>query len=119
MTVFTANADYEEKDTDPLKLRAGDEVTAGPADRVWPGWIWASNAAGCDGYVPREILRPSGGDRYEVTEAFDPAVLTIRRGDRLDHGHPGQRRPDRHRRHGHCRRGRLGRDRPDRLRRRW
>jgi len=84
MTSFTANADYEEKDTDPLALQPGDEVTVGHADRAWPGWVWAADAAGCDGYVPEEILRSVGNGRYTVTEAFDPTVLTIRRGDRLE-----------------------------------
>ena len=34
MPSFTANADYEEKDHNPLTLEAGDEITVGPADRV-------------------------------------------------------------------------------------
>jgi hypothetical protein len=84
MTFFTANADYEEKDTDPLALQPGDEVTVGQADRAWPGWVWAANAAGGDGYVPEEILRAVGDGRYQATAAFDPTVLTIRRGDRLE-----------------------------------
>jgi len=84
MPTFTANADYEEKDTDPLALQPGDEVTVGHADRAWSGLFWAANAAGCDGYVPEEILRPLGGGRFTVTEEFDPTVLTVRRGDRLE-----------------------------------
>ena len=84
MPTFIANADYEERDTDPIRLNPGDEVTAGPADQTWPGWVWATNASGADGYVPDEILRPLGGGHFSATEAFDPAVLTIRRGDRLE-----------------------------------
>ncbi len=83
MATFTATADYEEKDTDPLALQPGDEITAGPPDRAWPGWIWATNAAGCDGYVPEEILAPLGDGRFAASAAFDPTVLTIRRGDVL------------------------------------
>lgn len=84
MPTFTANADYADQDTDPLALQVGDEITTGPADRTWPGWLWATNAAGCDGYVPEEILTPLGGNRAIVTAAFDPTVLTIRRGDALE-----------------------------------
>jgi hypothetical protein len=84
MTPFIANADYEEQDTDPLALRPGDEVRVGQADRAWPGWVWAVGGDGCDGYVPEEILRPVGGGLYTATETFDPTVLTIRRGDRLE-----------------------------------
>lgn len=83
MAAFTANADYEEKDTEPLRLSPGDQVAVGPADRAWPGWVWASDRDGRDGYVPESILEPLGEGVFAVTEEFDPAVLTIRRGDRL------------------------------------
>ena len=81
---FIANSDYEEKDSDPIWLEPGDQVQAGDADRTWPGWVWASNASGHDGYVPQEILKEVGAGVFEVTEAFDPSVLTIKRGDQLE-----------------------------------
>ena len=84
MMKFTANSDYEETDSDPLHLQPGDVVSAGPADRTWPGWVWASDARGRDGYVPEEILKPAGEGSFMVTEAFDPTVLKIRRGDLLE-----------------------------------
>ncbi|QJE96835.1 SH3 domain-containing protein [Luteolibacter luteus] len=84
MPRFTANADYEEKDSDPLRLEPGDEVTVGPVDRAWPGWVWAEDDNGNDGYVPEQILEPLGEGRFAAIEAFDPTVLVIRRGDELD-----------------------------------
>ncbi len=84
MATFTANSDYEEKDSDPIHLKPGDEIHVGPADRTWPGWVWASDVSGNDGYVPEEILKPLGDGKFVASEAFDPAVLTIRRGDRLE-----------------------------------
>lgn len=84
MAMFTANADYEEKDSQPLTLRPGDQVTAGPADRAWPGWIWVTGADDRSGYVPEEILAPLGERRFTVIAAFDPTVLTVRRGDQLE-----------------------------------
>jgi hypothetical protein len=84
MVTFTANSDYEEKDSDPIRLSPGDEIRVGAADRTWPGWVWATDGAGNDGYVPEEILKPLGDERFAATEAFDPTVLTIRRGDRLE-----------------------------------
>lgn len=83
MVKFVANADYEERDRDPIRLRAGDEVTVGPADRAWPGWVWAIDSGGRDGYVPEEILEPLGEGRFSSMENFDPTVLVIRRGDGL------------------------------------
>lgn len=84
MSHFTANADYEEKDPHPLHLKAGDQVSVGPVDRTWPGWVWASDRAGNDGYVPEQILEPLGEGLFAAMEDFDPTVLTIRRGDRLE-----------------------------------
>lgn len=84
MARFTANADYEERDRDPIRLRVGDRVDPGPADRVWPGWVWVSDAAGRGGYVPEEILRPLDDGGCELAEDFDPSVLAVSRGDALE-----------------------------------
>jgi hypothetical protein len=84
MPRFTANADYEEKDSHPLHLAPGDEVTVGPVDRAWPGWVWAEGDRDRDGYVPEAILEPLGEGRYAALEAFDPTTLVIRRGDELE-----------------------------------
>ncbi len=83
MSTFTANSDYEEQDRNPLRLSPGDHVQVGPADRAWPGWVWAKDAQDHAGYVPEEILEPLGDGRFAATQPFDPTVLTIRRGDRL------------------------------------
>lgn len=80
---YTANADYEERNTEALHLAPGDIVETGPADRAWPGWIWVIGASGRSGYVPAEMLRPLDDGKSTAIEAFDPAVLAIRRGDRL------------------------------------
>jgi hypothetical protein len=84
MASFTANADYEDKDSDPLFLHPGDEVTTGPVDQTWPGWVWAENSSGKNGYVPEAILEPLGEGRFAAMEAFDPTVLTLKRGDSLE-----------------------------------
>jgi Variant SH3 domain len=83
MSAFTANSDYEEKDSHPIRLQPGDRIRTGRADQTWPGWVWATDSHGNDGYVPAEILQAAENGRFSVTEAFDPTVLTIRRGDRL------------------------------------
>lgn len=80
---FIANADYEERNTRALHLTAGQEVTSGPADTTWPGWIWASDSSGRSGYVPAQILEPLGEDRWAAMEEFDPTVLKLQRGDEV------------------------------------
>lgn len=84
MARFVANADYEDRDRHPIELKAGDEVTVGPVDRAWPGWVWAIDGNGRTGYVPEEILEPLGEGRFAAMEAFDPTVLTLKRGDELE-----------------------------------
>ena len=80
---FTANADYEDNNSEAMHLVAGQEVTSGPADRTWPGWIWARDSNGRMGYIPAEILEPLGEDRWAASEDFDPTVLKIQRGDEI------------------------------------
>lgn len=84
MTSYVANADYEDKDSDPLFLQPGDEVTTGVCDPTWPGWVWAENRDGKKGYVPEEILEPMGEGRFSAMASFDPTVLTLKRGDVLE-----------------------------------
>ncbi|MEN9991086.1 MAG: hypothetical protein RLZZ224_788 [Verrucomicrobiota bacterium] len=81
MKRYVANADYEDRDSAPLFLEKGDIVTTGVADTTWPGWIWAESRDGSRGYVPEEILEAVAEDRYRVVEAYDPTVLSLKRGD--------------------------------------
>jgi hypothetical protein len=83
-TKFVATADYEENNTLAIRLEAGQEVTSGPADRAWPGWIWATDSNGRNGYVPAEFLEPLGEDRWAAMRDFDPTVLKIKRGDKIN-----------------------------------
>lgn len=84
MARFISNSDYEEKDSNPIALRAGDEVTVGPVDRAWPGWVWAEDRHSRRGYVPEEILEPLGEGRFALMKDFNPAVLPVKRGDVLE-----------------------------------
>jgi hypothetical protein len=84
MAHYRANSDYEDHDTHPLQLAIGDLVETGNRDQTWPGWIWALDSHGNDGYVPEEILQQVSTGCSQVTAAFDPKVLKIRRGDRLE-----------------------------------
>ncbi len=81
---FTANSDYEENNSLAIELEPGQEVTSGPADKGWPGWIWATDALGRSGYVPAEILEPLGEDRWAAMDTFDPKVLPIKKGDSIE-----------------------------------
>lgn len=87
MAQYRANSDYEDHDTHPLKLAVGDLVKTGAKDQTWPGWIWAVDAHGNDGYIPEEILEAGSDGLSRVISGFDPRVLKIKRGDRLESTH--------------------------------
>lgn len=80
---FIANSDYEENNTQAIHLKAGQEITSGPADKTWPGWVWATDSFERKGYVPADILEPLGEDRWAAIEDFDPTVLKVKKGDEL------------------------------------
>ncbi|MGB1129333.1 MAG: SH3 domain-containing protein [Haloferula sp.] len=84
MPRFVTNADYEEKDAHPLSLVAGDEVTVGPVDRAWPGWVWVVDGEGRRGYVPEAAMEPLGEGRFAMMEDFDSTVLKVSRGDSVE-----------------------------------
>ena len=84
MTHYQANADYEDRDSHPLRIAVGDCVQIGRKDQTWPGWIWVTDPHGNDGYMPEDLLEGDAGGMARVIGEFDPRVLTIRRGDRLE-----------------------------------
>lgn len=84
MPSYVTNADYEEKDANPMRLSSGAEVSVGPVDRAWPGWVWAIDSLGREGYVPEGILEPLGEGRFALMEDFDSTVLKVSRGDSVD-----------------------------------
>ncbi len=47
---------YKRAYDDPIRMRAGDIVTAGKNDPENPRWIWCEHADGRAGWVPEEYL---------------------------------------------------------------
>ncbi|MDP0489590.1 MAG: SH3 domain-containing protein [Verrucomicrobiota bacterium JB023] len=81
MNALIANADYEENDRNPIHLKVGQEVTTGPQDSDWPGWIWVETNNEQSGYVPEAYLEPVGPSRFSVLQAFDGKVLKVKKGE--------------------------------------
>ena len=68
--------------SDPLTLRAGEEVTVGKHDTEWPGWVWCTNRAGKGGWVPEQYIEEHGSEgaaRYDYTAV----ELAVNVGDEL------------------------------------
>jgi hypothetical protein len=72
--------DYVAQYPDPIRVRAGEVVHIGREDDEYPGWWWCTNRAGHSGWMPSELLRPSGVDG-EVLEDYEATELTVCAGD--------------------------------------
>jgi len=78
-----SNADYTVVDRSPVCLRAGETVDLGLEDKVWAGWVWASNQEGRGTYVPVTSLERKGGDQAVVTEEFQAVDLSLGQGEEV------------------------------------
>ena len=68
---------------EPIRLKAGDQVTVGKRDEEYPGWIWTTVASGRSGWAPEELLDVSGAEAvarvdYESTELDTSPGETVR-----------------------------------------
>ena len=81
--VFTANSNYTIIDREPLVLVAGEAVKPGPSDRVWPGWLFVTNAAGCSTYVPDATVAMAADGTGRMLARFDATDLSVRKGDKI------------------------------------
>jgi uncharacterized protein YgiM (DUF1202 family) len=78
--------DWEVMYSDPIAVRAGDEVTLGKRDTEWPGWVWCTNEAGKGGWVPERIVE-AGRERGRILAGYSAVELAVRIGDALSlHG---------------------------------
>lgn len=78
-----ANADYTVLDRNPLHLTQGQMVRLGPADKAWPGWVWAISADGRGSHVPEDHLRILDAGSAEVVRPFSARDLSVKRHERV------------------------------------
>lgn len=78
-----ANADYTVVDRSPVCLRVGETVELGMEDKVWAGWVWASNAEGRGTYVPVTSLERLGPEEAKVVEEFQAVDLSLKKGEEV------------------------------------
>ena len=68
--------------TDPIRLRAGEELAATGREGEFPGWVWGTSQGGRSGWVPVAYLERRG----ETTVArrdYDAVELAVVAGDEL------------------------------------
>lgn len=65
---------------DPIRGAAGDRLTLGRRDDEFPGWVWATAAAGRAGWVPESWLRVEGAIGILLRD-YTAAELPLEPGD--------------------------------------
>jgi kynurenine formamidase/ribosomal protein S18 acetylase RimI-like enzyme len=90
---YTAARDHVSAYPEPLRLRAGERVQVGPeydGNPQWRGWLWCTAASGRSGWVPKDLLRITGGEGVAAAD-YDAAELSVAAGtpvrvDRIRNG---------------------------------
>lgn len=78
-----SNADYTVVDRSPVCLKEGEIVELGMEDKVWEGWVWASNTEDRGTYVPVSSLERLGDGRARVTAEFQAVDLSLKKGEEV------------------------------------
>jgi hypothetical protein len=79
----TSNADYTVVDRSRVCLKVGETVDLGMEDKVWAGWVWASNQEGRGTYVPVTSLERVGEEQAKVVEEFQAVDLSLKKGEEV------------------------------------
>jgi hypothetical protein len=69
--------DYQAPYPDPIQVKMGEEVNVDPGKRTEiAGWIWCTNRAGKDGWVPRKYIEIEG-NQGRMLQDYNAIELTI------------------------------------------
>ena len=79
----TVTEAYRAAYPDPLEVTAGERLALGKRDAEFPGWIWATNAAGKSGWAPENYLKISHTQGTAVRD-YTAAELTVEAGAELE-----------------------------------
>jgi hypothetical protein len=80
MPTYRAVKAWEVHYPDPITGQAGDRLALGRRDDEYPGWIWATDAAGRAGWVPESWLRVAGENGILLRD-YTAAELPLSPGD--------------------------------------
>ncbi|HNS39005.1 MAG: peptide-binding protein [Anaerolineae bacterium] len=80
MPSYRAIKTWQPQYPDPIRGAAGDRLALGHRDDEFPGWIWAVDAAGRQGWVPESWLRIEGEGGILLRD-YTAAELALEPGD--------------------------------------
>jgi mannitol-1-/sugar-/sorbitol-6-/2-deoxyglucose-6-phosphatase len=73
-------------DRPPIVVIPGDQLTVGERDDEWPAFVFVTNSAGLQGWVPEQVLTPTGEPRagmYTPRWRYDTQELPVEIGMEL------------------------------------
>ena len=80
---YQALADFAVNYPHPLRLAKGEQVKVAQRDRMWPEWIWTTNANGLSGWVHESQLTIEGNVAH-AAEASNAQEISLRKGDIIE-----------------------------------
>ena len=67
----------------PIKLKAGAQVSVENRKTNWPGWLWCRTDSGLEGWVPSDYVDRDGNIGTFLRD-YDATELTVAEGDILE-----------------------------------
>lgn len=67
----------------PLCVAAGDSLTVGREDDEFPGWKWCKASAGCEGWVPKELLSDPAAKETMILCDYSSRELAVQPGEKV------------------------------------
>jgi Variant SH3 domain len=82
--ICRVTADYAPVYADPIRFRAGDEVTLTGREDNWQGyiWLWGIGPDGREGWLPQNAVT-AAGDRGVARYDYDARELPVTAGDEV------------------------------------
>lgn len=74
---------YEPQYPHPIKVKTGESVEVGRADKDDPGWLWCRARDGREGWVPEELLAGQGA-RAVMLEDYSAKEVAVFLGDEVE-----------------------------------
>jgi len=76
---------YQSPYSDPLVIRAGEELAIGEKESEWSGWVWCTNQSGKSRWVPEKYVQRRGDTALALRD-YEATELTVSVGEELTMG---------------------------------
>ncbi len=76
---------YQKAYADPIRMKAGDELSIGAKESEWPGWIWCTSRDGKSGWVPAKYVDRQSNTGVALYD-YDARELSVSAGQVLSLG---------------------------------